>query len=325
MGRVSRRGFLLGGIALAGGGLLAGGSDLDPAWAVDGPTIVSCDGWGARPNRGVLPVYNRRPVKILVHHTATPNAAATGRTPPSALARSIQKFHMDHRGLARHRPALHGEPRRHRARGAAPQPGVRPRGAVAGRGRALHGPERRRARHRERGHVQRGQPAASCGTSCGRCARTCAPSTASAPARSTRTVANPLSHFHPLRRWVDVGPAAGRRLDFAFAMKEGAAVARLGAVVVGLGLAALVVAYLFFGWPVLLIGVPAFVGVALVVAAVVVSEMPRRKLEEHRATRFDPVRAAARRPDERLLRDAQAAPDGASGPDRLNRGPAIPG
>ena len=79
MGRVSRRGFLLGGIALAGGGLLAGGLDMTPAWAVDGPTIVSCDGWGARPNRGVLPVHHRRPVKILVHHTATPNGA-TGRT-----------------------------------------------------------------------------------------------------------------------------------------------------------------------------------------------------------------------------------------------------
>jgi membrane protein implicated in regulation of membrane protease activity len=65
-------------------------------------------------------------------------------------------------------------------------------------------------------------------------------------------------------------------------------VARLGAAVVGMGLAALVVAYLFFGWPVLLIGVPAFVGVALVVGAVVLSEAPRRKLEEHRATRFDP-------------------------------------
>ena len=64
--------------------------------------------------------------------------------------------------------------------------------------------------------------------------------------------------------------------------------ARLGAAVVGMGLAALVVAYLFFGWPVLLIGVPAFVAVALVVAAVLVSEVPRRKLEEHRATRFDP-------------------------------------
>jgi hypothetical protein len=55
-----------------------------------------------------------------------------------------------------------------------------------------------------------------------------------------------------------------------------------------MGLAALVVAYLFFGWPVLLVGVPAFVGVALVVGAVVLFEAPRRKLEEHRASRFDP-------------------------------------
>ena len=52
--------------------------------------------------------------------------------------------------------------------------------------------------------------------------------------------------------------------------------ARLGVAVVGLGLVALVVAYLFFGWPVLLVGVPAFVAVALVVVAVLVSETPRR-------------------------------------------------
>jgi hypothetical protein len=65
-------------------------------------------------------------------------------------------------------------------------------------------------------------------------------------------------------------------------------VARLGAAVVGMGFAALVVAYLFFGWPVLLVGVPAFVAVGLVVVAVLASEAPRRKLEAHRATRFDP-------------------------------------
>ena len=69
---------------------------------------------------------------------------------------------------------------------------------------------------------------------------------------------------------------------------KGAAVARLGVAVVGMGLVALVVAYLSFGWPALLVGVPAFVAVALVVAAVWVSEKPRRRLEEHRATRFDP-------------------------------------
>jgi hypothetical protein len=66
-------------------------------------------------------------------------------------------------------------------------------------------------------------------------------------------------------------------------------VARLGVAVVGMGLTALVVAYLFFGWPVLLVGVPAFVAVGLVVVAVLASEAPRRRLEAHRATRFDPA------------------------------------
>ena len=54
------------------------------------------------------------------------------------------------------------------------------------------------------------------------------------------------------------------------------------------GFVALVVAYLFFGWPVLLVGMPAFIAVDLVVVAVLVSEAPRRRLEAHRATRFDP-------------------------------------
>ena len=65
--------------------------------------------------------------------------------------------------------------------------------------------------------------------------------------------------------------------------------ARLGVAVVGMGFVALVTAYLFFGWPVLLVGVPAFVAVGLVVVAVLASEAPRRKLEAHRATRFDPA------------------------------------
>ena len=63
--------------------------------------------------------------------------------------------------------------------------------------------------------------------------------------------------------------------------------ARLGAVVVGMGLAALLVAYLGFGWPVLLVGVPAFVAVALVVLAVLGWERPRQRLAEQRADRFD--------------------------------------
>jgi N-acetylmuramoyl-L-alanine amidase/Putative peptidoglycan binding domain len=98
VGPLSRRGLLLGGLTLAGTGLLGGGLRPDQAWAIGGPEIISCDGWGARRNRGVLPVYDRRPVKILVHHTATPNQKATTRDAAVRLARSIQGFHMDRRG-----------------------------------------------------------------------------------------------------------------------------------------------------------------------------------------------------------------------------------
>ena len=160
VGQVSRRGVLLGGLALAGGGLLAGGLGLDPAWAVDGPTIVSCDGWGARPNRGsaagVQPAARedpRAPHGHREHRRDQPRRRRPARPVDPEVPHGPPR-------LARHRPALHGEPRRHRARGTAPQPGVRPGRAVAGRGRALHGPERRRAGHRERGHLQHGRPAA---------------------------------------------------------------------------------------------------------------------------------------------------------------------
>jgi N-acetylmuramoyl-L-alanine amidase/Putative peptidoglycan binding domain len=95
---VSRRGLLLGGLAVAGGSLLAGGLDVGRAWAVGGPPIVSCDGWGARPPNGTLPVYDKSPVKILVHHTATPNVTDTSQDAAVHLARSIQNFHMDARG-----------------------------------------------------------------------------------------------------------------------------------------------------------------------------------------------------------------------------------
>src|SRR6185312_276204 len=77
---------------------MAGELDLSPAWAVGGPPIVSCDGWGARPANGPLPVYATSPVKILVHHTATPNVADPGPGAAVRLARSIQNFHMDRRG-----------------------------------------------------------------------------------------------------------------------------------------------------------------------------------------------------------------------------------
>lgn len=95
---VTRRGLLLGGLAAAGGSLLAGGLDAGRAWAVGSPPIIDRDGWGARPPRGVLPVYEKSPVKIIVHHTATPNTADPGPEDSMALSRSIQRFHMDARG-----------------------------------------------------------------------------------------------------------------------------------------------------------------------------------------------------------------------------------
>lgn len=63
---------------------------------------------------------------------------------------------------------------------------------------------------------------------------------------------------------------------------------RLGTMVVAMELAAIVVAYGYFGWPVLLIGAPALVGTVMVLVFVRASEAPRRMLHEHRAARWDP-------------------------------------
>jgi UPF0716 family protein affecting phage T7 exclusion len=64
-------------------------------------------------------------------------------------------------------------------------------------------------------------------------------------------------------------------------------VARAAVWVVGLEVVAVVVAYLGFGWPVLLVGVPALVGTALVLLVVHLSETPRRRLAEARAARYE--------------------------------------
>jgi hypothetical protein len=58
--------------------------------------------------------------------------------------------------------------------------------------------------------------------------------------------------------------------------------------VVAMELAALLVAYVYFGWPVLLIGAPAIVGTIVALLVIRASEAPRRMLQEHRASRWDP-------------------------------------
>jgi hypothetical protein len=66
---------------------------------------------------------------------------------------------------------------------------------------------------------------------------------------------------------------------------------RLGAAVVAMETVALVLALWAFGWPVLLVGALLLVGTLLVLAVVRLSEVPRRRLQEHRAGRWDPEAA----------------------------------
>jgi hypothetical protein len=65
-------------------------------------------------------------------------------------------------------------------------------------------------------------------------------------------------------------------------------VLRMGVVVVGLELVALFVAFGYFGWPILVIGVPVIVLTLTALLVVRASEVPRRMLQEHRASRWDP-------------------------------------
>lgn len=120
---VTRRGFVVGGMtagallvgagsalarpggeAAVGAGRVASdsssgiGSTASGSLVEAGPDIVDCAGWGARPNSAVVPVWNQRPVKILVHHTAGPNGGDLSRGAADAMARGIQNFHMDARG-----------------------------------------------------------------------------------------------------------------------------------------------------------------------------------------------------------------------------------
>lgn len=66
---------------------------------------------------------------------------------------------------------------------------------------------------------------------------------------------------------------------------------RLGAAVVGMELAALLVAVGAFGWPSLLVGVPLLVGTVVALVVVRVWELVRRRVERRRAARWDQAEA----------------------------------
>jgi hypothetical protein len=96
----SRRGVLLGGLVLTGaiGGLIrpAQAGAVEPGANV--PPIIACEAWGARAPSGAVPVWDQRPVRIIVHHTATANVEDYSRGAAEFIARRIQDFHMDRRG-----------------------------------------------------------------------------------------------------------------------------------------------------------------------------------------------------------------------------------
>lgn len=62
---------------------------------------------------------------------------------------------------------------------------------------------------------------------------------------------------------------------------------RMGAAVVAMEIAALAVAYLGFGRVIMVVGAPLLLGTVLVLLVVHLSEAPRRRLDEHRAARWD--------------------------------------
>lgn len=59
------------------------------------PTIASTAKWGAQLAHEAVEIFNRRPTKILVHHTATANSPDTSLAHAYQLSRSIQQAHFN--------------------------------------------------------------------------------------------------------------------------------------------------------------------------------------------------------------------------------------
>src|SRR5687768_8932338 len=90
-----RRSLLTG---LAGAGVLAG-LGASPAFAASPVLpIRSCADWGARPPSAPTTAVNERPVRILIHHTASANVNDYSQAAAYANARWIQNLHMDTNG-----------------------------------------------------------------------------------------------------------------------------------------------------------------------------------------------------------------------------------
>ncbi|TDB83193.1 N-acetylmuramoyl-L-alanine amidase [Actinomadura sp. KC216] len=64
-------------------------------FTADAPRVFTRAQWNARAPRRPAKVIRRRPDRIVVHHTATPNSKDGSRAHAFALSRLIQDIHMD--------------------------------------------------------------------------------------------------------------------------------------------------------------------------------------------------------------------------------------
>jgi N-acetylmuramoyl-L-alanine amidase/Putative peptidoglycan binding domain len=98
---INRRGMIRGGLALGVSGALAAldGALLAPSSRAAVGDIVGCATWGARSPAKPITLLDTRPVKIIVHHTASPNSSDLSQAHAFSLARSIQNNHLGPRGF----------------------------------------------------------------------------------------------------------------------------------------------------------------------------------------------------------------------------------
>ena len=76
---------------IMGGGMIWANADVTPR-------VYTRKEWGALPPRHPPRVLDHPPDHIIVHHTASPNAADTSRAHAFALSRQIQRDHMHSQG-----------------------------------------------------------------------------------------------------------------------------------------------------------------------------------------------------------------------------------
>ncbi|MCB5183295.1 peptidoglycan recognition protein family protein [Streptomyces antimicrobicus] len=68
------------------------------ARAATGPEIAACGTWGARAASEQVVILDSPPQRIVIHHTATANVTDYSKDRAYALARAIQRYHMDTHG-----------------------------------------------------------------------------------------------------------------------------------------------------------------------------------------------------------------------------------